>query len=85
MLEPIYNKLHYDRKEEKLRTLIRINCVIWDYEEEVRRSMKWDIFNRKLAKIAKGIAIANDERCAIKKVINMDCGYEHQEEKSHTP
>jgi hypothetical protein len=83
MLEPIYNELEYQHKEERLRQLIITNCIIWDYEEIIRHPPAFDLFNRRTVNAAKMIAKHIDTRYVIKRAINDEVNYKYLEEKSH--
>lgn len=78
-----YEALDNPHKEVQLRSLLYVNSLIWDLENDIRTPKSWDFLNRKTAKIAKEIAQRNDERHKLKQSINMACGYECLEEKSH--
>lgn len=84
MLTKKYNELDNPHKESQLKSLIYVNSLIWDLENEIREHHTWDFLNRKVAKTAKEIAQKNDERYQLKRSINIACGYEScTEEKSH--
>ena len=79
-----YNELDNPHKESQLKSLIYVNSLIWDLENDIREHHTWDFLNRKVAKTAKEIAQRNDERHQLKRSINIACGYEScTEEKSH--
>ena len=83
MLTKAYDELKNPHKESQLKSLIYVNSLIWDLENEIREHHTWDFLNRKTSKIAKEIAKRNDERHQMKRSINIACGYEQLEEKSH--
>lgn len=72
-----YDHIIVDKFYEKL---CLINRNIWKLEEEVRSPLlDWD----ELGAVAEKIVIANDERAATKKEINVLLGSSLVEEKSH--
>ena len=92
-LKTTFEALNISDRDIHLINLYKVNRVIWDEEEEIRKihkasaieSIWWSNKNKliRAGEIGISIAIMNDRRCSIKREINLSCGYAVLEEKSH--
>jgi hypothetical protein len=60
-----------------------VNERLWDIEDRIRDKEARQIFDRDFIELARAVYIANDERAAIKKRINLALGSRLVEEKSY--
>src|SRR5579863_6431704 len=65
--------------------LQRVNEQLWDIEDRIRDKEAKQTFDREFIELARAVYIANDERAAIKKRINVQLGSRLVEEKSYKP
>lgn len=63
--------------------LQRVNEQLWDIEDRIRDKEAKQTFDREFIELARAVYIANDERAAIKKRINIQLGSRIVEEKSY--
>jgi Family of unknown function (DUF6165) len=73
-------KPELDRLTAELR---KVNEVLWDLEEAVRRCEAAKDFGEQFIDAARSIIHANDRRAALKRAINRLLGARFQEEKSY--
>lgn len=74
-------KPELDRLTAELR---KVNEMLWDLEEAVRRSEAANDFGERFIHSARSIMHANDRRAALKRAINRLLGARFQEEKSYS-
>jgi hypothetical protein len=67
------------------RALQAVNERLWDIEDFIRDKEARQIFDRDFIELARSVYVANDERAAIKKRINLRLGSRLVEEKSYKP
>jgi hypothetical protein len=67
------------------RALEEVNGRLWDVEDLIRDKEAKQTFDRQFIELARAVYIANDERAAIKKRINVQLGSRLVEEKSYKP
>lgn len=67
------------------QALQRINERLWDIEDRLRDKERVQTFDREFIELARAVYLANDERAAIKKRINLALGSSLIEEKSYRP
>jgi hypothetical protein len=67
------------------RALQDVNERLWDVEDLIRDKEAKQTFDREFIELARAVYIANDERAAIKKRINVQLGSRLVEEKSYKP
>ena len=67
------------------RALQEVNERLWDVEDLIRDKEAKQTFDREFIELARAVYIANDERAAIKKRINLQLGSRLVEEKSYKP
>ncbi len=67
------------------RALQEVNERLWDIEDLIRDKEAKQTFDRDFIELARAVYIANDERAAIKKRINVQLGSRLVEEKSYKP
>jgi Family of unknown function (DUF6165) len=67
------------------RALQNVNERLWDIEDLIRDKEAKQTFDREFIELARSVYVANDERAAIKKRINLQLGSRLVEEKSYKP
>lgn len=85
-LEELYTKIPPCKKTitQKLKELLKIiNEKMWQIEDDIRDKERTKEFDVEFINIARSVYITNDERCRIKREINMLLGSELIEEKSY--
>ena len=65
------------------RALQSVNEQLWDIEDRIRDKEAKQSFDRDFIELARAVYVANDERAAIKKRINLQLGSRLVEEKSY--
>jgi Family of unknown function (DUF6165) len=65
------------------RALLAVNEQLWDIEDRIRDKEGKQTFDREFIELARAVYIANDERAAIKKRVNVQLGSRLIEEKSY--
>ena len=65
------------------RALHAVNERLWDIEDRLREKEARQTFDRDFIELARSVYVANDERAAIKKRINLQLGSRLVEEKSY--
>jgi hypothetical protein len=65
------------------RALQKVNERLWDIEDRIRDKEAKQSFDRDFIELARAVYLANDERAAIKKRINLQLGSRLIEEKSY--
>jgi hypothetical protein len=65
------------------RALQNVNERLWDIEDRIRDKEAKQSFDRDFIELARAVYLANDERAAIKKRINLQLGSRLIEEKSY--
>jgi hypothetical protein len=65
------------------RALQSVNERLWDIEDRIRDKEAKQSFDRDFIELARAVYLANDERAAIKKRINLQLGSRLIEEKSY--
>ena len=60
-----------------------VNEALWDIEDRIRLKEKARAFDDEFVELARSVYIRNDERAAIKRVINRKLGSTLVEEKSY--
>jgi hypothetical protein len=63
--------------------LARVNRALWDIEDELREHERRSCFDETFIELARSVYFRNDERAAIKRRINQDCGSLLVEEKAY--
>jgi hypothetical protein len=64
--------------------LLRVNEALWVAEDEIREKERLELFDNEFILIARAIYRLNDERCTLKKRINIETESTLVEEKSYT-
>jgi hypothetical protein len=67
------------------RALQAVNEQLWDVEDRIRAKEAAQSFDAEFIELARAVYIANDERAAIKKRVNVELGSRIVEEKSYQP
>jgi Family of unknown function (DUF6165) len=63
--------------------LRRINEALWDIEDKIRDKERDGQFDKEFIELARAVYVTNDERAAVKRVINTKLGSRIVEEKSY--
>ena len=58
--------------------------MLWDIEDAIREKEKNKQFDDEFVKLSRGVYYTNDERCRLKREINILLGSRLIEEKSYT-
>jgi hypothetical protein len=85
LLEKTWQESGYPAQQVAVdeRALQQINERLWDIEDLIRDKEAKQTFDRDFIELARSVYIANDERAAIKKRINVQLGSRLLEEKSY--
>jgi|TARA_R100000081_G_C4783195_1_gene152841 hypothetical protein len=67
----------------KYLELSKINGQLWDIEDDIRECERNKDFGKKFVELARSVYITNDERCRVKKEINLLTNSDLVEEKSY--
>ena len=60
-----------------------INKKLWDIEDDIRDKERERKFDQEFIELARAVYVTNDERAAVKKIINTKLGSKIVEEKSY--
>ena len=63
--------------------LSAVNQQLWDIEDDIRECERQEDFATRFVELARAVYHRNDERAALKRRINEQCGSELVEEKSY--
>ena len=63
--------------------LSAVNQQLWDIEDDIRECERQADFGTRFVELARAVYHRNDERAALKRRINEQCGSELVEEKSY--
>jgi Family of unknown function (DUF6165) len=63
--------------------LRRINEALWDIEDKIRDKERDRQFDQEFIELARAVYVTNDERAAVKRIINTKLGSRIVEEKSY--
>jgi hypothetical protein len=85
LLEKTWHESGYAAQEVAVdeHALQEVNERLWDIEDLIRDKEAKQTFDRDFIELARSVYIANDERAAIKKRINVQLGSRLVEEKSY--
>ncbi len=85
LLERTWAESGYAAQEVAVQehALQEVNERLWDIEDLIRDKEAKQTFDRDFIELARAVYIANDERAAIKKRINVQLGSRLVEEKSY--
>jgi hypothetical protein len=84
LLEDIWRASGADKDvSQDERALHAVNERLWDIEDRLREKEARQTFDRDFIELARSVYVANDERAAIKKRINLQLGSRLVEEKSY--
>ena len=73
LLEPLFDNFSPDLQVHYL-ALAEVNGKLWDIEDDIRECERNKDFGDKFVALARAVYITNDERCEIKKIINVLTG-----------
>lgn len=82
MLNEVVSKI-IDKKDELYTSLLKINQLLWDVEDRIRKLEKQKDFGAEFISLARSVYIQNDERAGIKRKINEKTNSGLVEEKSY--
>jgi len=68
---------------DDLQNLYDVNKKLWDIEDRLRELEAEKKFDGEFIELARAVYYKNDERAAIKRKININCGSNFIEEKSY--
>ena len=77
----IGNSTQIQQLRHKLKT---VNDILWDIEDDLRTKERDQIFDNEFIQLARSVYLNNDQRCAIKRRINILLDSHIIEEKSYT-
>ena len=85
LLQDTWNGSAYARVDiqAEWKQLRDINKQLWDIEDEIRDLEREQRFDQRFIELARAVYFTNDERAAVKKVINTKLGSTIVEEKSY--
>jgi Family of unknown function (DUF6165) len=85
LLEKTWQESGYTAQAVALdeHALQQVNERLWDIEDLIRDKEAKQTFDRDFIELARSVYIANDERAALKKRINVQLGSRLVEEKSY--
>jgi hypothetical protein len=63
--------------------LLEVNKKLWDIEDNIRAQEAKKTFDTEFIKLARSVYFTNDERCQIKRNINIQAGSQLIEEKQY--
>lgn len=69
--------------QKEWNDLRRINEALWDIEDKIRDKERDQQFDKEFIELARAVYVTNDERAAVKRVINTKLGSRIVEEKSY--
>jgi hypothetical protein len=72
-----------DKSDELYSQLLKINQLLWDIEDRIRKLEKEKNFGTEFISLARSVYIQNDERARIKRKINDKTNSGLVEEKSY--
>jgi len=75
-----FAKVNIDAEWKQLRD---INKQLWDIEDDIRDKEREKKFDQEFIELARAVYVTNDQRAAVKKVINTKLGSKIVEEKSY--
>ena len=85
-LNPLAKQL-FENNESQLQNhyieLAEINAKLWEIEDEIRECERNKEFGPKFGEFARSVYITNDQRCEVKKIINISTKSGFVEEKSY--
>jgi len=85
-LNPLTKQL-FENNESQLQNhyieLAEINAKLWEIEDEIRECERNKEFGDKFVELARSVYITNDQRCEVKKIINISTKSGFVEEKSY--
>ncbi len=67
------------------RALRAVNERLWDIEDRIRDKEAGGSFDQEFIELARSVYLANDERAAVKRRVNLALGSRLVEEKSYRP
>jgi len=80
-LTPMLSQIPYENTD--FRRLFDVNSSLWYVEDEIRKCDRAEDFSERFVFLAKKVYKLNDERAAIKKIINIKTKSNFIEEKSY--
>jgi hypothetical protein len=81
--DPDVGRAAAEAHREEIEELARINAVLWQLEDDIRKHEREQDFGQIFINIARLIYKTNDDRSRVKKQINLKLNSELVEEKSY--
>jgi len=75
-----YAKININTEWSELK---RINAKLWDIEDQIRDEERHQRFGEEFIRLARAVYFINDDRAAVKRLINDKLGSKIVEEKSY--
>ncbi len=75
-----YAKININTEWSELK---RINAQLWDIEDQIRDEERHQRFGEEFIRLARAVYFINDDRAAVKRLINDKLGSKIVEEKSY--
>ena len=85
VLNGILDGLSFNREDvaDEVAELKTINEKLWVIEDDIRDKEAAKEFDEKFIELARAVYYTNDDRCEVKRVINLKLGSDFVEEKSY--
>jgi hypothetical protein len=84
-LESVCTKNGIDLTNSLVAQLESVNSKLWKIEDDIRDKERAKTFDSGFIELARAVYVVNDERFAVKNMINKEFGSAFQEEKSYKP
>ena len=82
-LLPLLDEMGIPESHPLFQELYKINCELWEIEDEIRLCEKALRFDGYFIKLARSVYVTNDKRFEVKKKINLETESQFIEEKSY--
>jgi hypothetical protein len=82
-LLPCLKNMGLEKNNKYFLLLKRVNCKLWDVEDNLRKLEKNNIFDTTFVELARKVYYINDKRCRLKNKINKITNSGLYEEKSY--
>lgn len=84
ILNDVYMKNKTEEIEKIYKELLKVNKKLWKLEDDIRIKSNEKDFSEKYIGLSESIHKTNDERCLLKRKINILCKSDIKEEKFYT-
>ena len=82
-LLPSLQLMGLKEESESFTNLLEVNQKLWQIEDDIRDKERAKEFDEEFIEIARAVYRVNDQRCVLKKQINIDTSSTLVEEKSY--